>query len=187
MLNLKKSTDPTKSKLLLHICCMGCGAYVSDFLKTDFEVILYFFNSNIFPKKEYDIRQEETKRIAKKFNLELICDNYSHENWLNKIKGHETDLEKGERCQICYQHRLESTACLANAKKIKYFTSTLSVSPHKDANAIKAIGKKLEEKYNLKFLDNDFKKNDGFKKAVKFSKDLNLYRQNYCGCEFSMR
>ena len=181
------NSERLKPKLLLHVCCMGCGAYVSDFLKTDFEVILYFFNPNIFPKKEYDIRLKETERIAKKFNLRLIRDDYNHKNWLNKIKGHETDPERGERCGICYQQRLESTACLANAKKIKYFTSTLSVSPHKDANAIKAIGKKLEEKYNLKFLDNDFKKNDGFKKAVKFSKDLNLYRQDYCGCEFSRR
>ncbi len=166
---------------------MGCGAYVSEFLKADFEVILYFFNPNIFPEEEYDIRLRETERIAKKFNLKLICDDYDHGNWLKQIKGHEADPERGERCRICYQQRLGSTAVLAKYKKIEYFTSTLSVSPHKDANVIKTIGKKLEEKYNLKFLDNDFKKNDGFKKAVKFSKDLNLYRQNYCGCEFSMR
>ncbi|MCK5510421.1 epoxyqueuosine reductase QueH [Candidatus Parcubacteria bacterium] len=183
MLNSRKS----KPSILLHICCVGCGAYVSDFLKTNFEVVLYFFNPNIFPKEEYDVRLKETERIANKFSLKLIIGDYNHENWLNKIKGHEADSERGKRCRICYQHRLEVTACLAKEKNIKYFTSTLSVSPHKDANAIKTIGKKLEEKYNLKFLDNDFKKNNGFKKAVKFSKDLNLYRQNYCGCEFSWR
>ena len=166
---------------------MGCGAYVSEFLKTDFEVILHFFNPNIFPKKEYDVRLAETEKIAKKFNLKLIIGDYNHENWLKLIKGHESDLERGERCRICYRQRLESTVCLARAEKIEYFTTTLSVSPHKDANRIKIIGKKLEEKYNLKFLYNDFKKNDGFKKAVKISKDLNLYRQNYCGCEFSRR
>ncbi|MEA1962970.1 MAG: epoxyqueuosine reductase QueH [Patescibacteria group bacterium] len=182
MSNLKS----LKPKLLLHACCMGCGAYVSDFLKANFEVILYFSNSNIFPEKEYNVRLKETKRIAKKFNLKLICDDYNHKNWLSGIKGHEADSERGERCWICYKYRLESSARLAVTKKIKYFTSTLSVSPHKDAKAIKIIGKKLEEKYNLKFLDNDFKKNDGFKKAVEFSKVLNLYRQNYCGCEFSL-
>ena len=181
------NSERLKPKLLLHVCCMGCGAYVSDFLKSDFEVVLYFFNPNIFSKEEYDVRLKETEDIAGKFNLKLIIGDYNHENWLNQIKGHEADSERGERCCICYQYRLESTACLAKAKKIKYFTSTLSVSPHKDANAIKTIGKKLAKKYILKFLDNDFKKNDGFKKAVKFSKDLNLYRQNYCGCEFSRR
>ena len=174
-----------KSTMLLHICCAGCGAYVSKLLKEDYSVVLYFYNSNIYPDNEYNKRLKEVSAIAKKFNLKLLTEEYNHDRWLNKIKGHESDSEGGERCLICYQDRIESTAIKTQAGKFDYFSTTLTVSPHKNAGNISEIGKKMAEKYNVKFLDQNFKKKDGFKKSVELSKQLNLYRQNYCGCEFS--
>ena len=174
-----------KSTMLLHICCAGCGAFVSRLLKEDYSVALYFYNSNIYPDSEYNKRLKEVSAIAKKFNLKLLIEKYNHDEWLNKIKGHENDSEGGERCFICYQDRIESTAKKARAGKFNYFSTTLTVSPHKNAGNISKIGKEMAKKYNVKFLDKDFKKKDGFKKSVELSKKLNLYRQNYCGCEFS--
>ena len=174
-----------KSKLLLHICCAGCGAYVSQLLKQNFNVTLYFYNPNIYPESEYNKRLAETKMIAKKFNLKLIVGKYGHNQWLELVKGHEQDPERGERCLICYQNRLETTAKMAKKKQFNYFTTTLTVSPYKDAQAISRVGRELAKKYNVKSLDKDFKKQDGFKKSVELSKELGLYRQNYCGCEFS--
>lgn len=172
-------------KLLLHICCVGCGVYISKILKKKFRVILYFYNPNIYPKNEYDKRLKETRRIAKKLKLDLIVGKYNHSSWLKLIKGYEKDPEKGERCLICYQDRLEKTAETAKEKGYNYFSTTLTISPHKDAKAISEIGRELKKRYKVKFLDKDFKKQDGFKKSVELSKRLGLYRQNYCGCEFS--
>jgi len=174
-----------KSKLLLHICCAGCGVYVSQLLKKTYIVTLYYYNPNIFPQSEYEKRLAEVKDIAHKFKLDLIVGNYDHDKWLEKIKDHENDPERGGRCLICYSDRLASTAKLAQKSKFDLFTTTLTVSPHKDALAINKIGNDLSLKYEVKFLDRDFKKQDGFKKSVEWSKKLDLYRQNYCGCEFS--
>ncbi|MCG2701148.1 MAG: epoxyqueuosine reductase QueH [Candidatus Falkowbacteria bacterium] len=174
-----------KPKILLHICCAGCGVYIGKLLKKDYNAVLYFYNPSIYPISEYNTRLAEAKIIAKKFNLKLLTEEYDHNKWLNKIKGHEHDSERGERCFICYQDRMESTAQKAQVGGFDCFSTTLTVSPHKDAAEIIKIGKKMAEKYNIKFLDKDFKKQDGFKKSVELSKELNLYRQNYCGCEFS--
>ncbi len=181
--DIKKS----KPKLLLHVCCIGCGAYVSRLLNEDFEVSLYFFNPSIYPESEYKKRLAEAGRIANLFGLELINGEYDHGQWLKKIKGHESDPERGERCRICYRDRLENTARLAVKNGFAYFTTTLTVSPHKDALAISQIGKETEKNYRIKFFDKDFKKQDGFKKSTLLSCELGLYRQNYCGCEFSRR
>ena len=183
-----------KPKLLLHICCAGCGAYVSQLLKQSFNVTLYFYNPNIYPESEYNKRLTEIKRIAKKFGLNLIIGKYNHKKWLKLIKGHEHDPEKGERCLMCYGNRLKSAVKVAKEKKFNYWTTTLTVSPHKDAQAISRIGNELASKYgvdpstgaqDLRFLDKDFKKQDGFRKSVELSKELGLYRQDYCGCEYS--
>lgn len=175
-----------KPKLLLHVCCIGCGAYVVKNLKKDFRVVLYFYNPNVFPKKEYDIRLEQAKKIAKKFHLKLLIGGYGHDDWLKLVKGYEGEPERGRRCLLCYSERLKETAKMAEKMNFNYFTTTLTVSPHKDAREIARIGKELEEKLNVEFLDKDFKKQDGFKKTCELSKKLGLYRQNYCGCEFSM-
>jgi len=177
----------SKPKLLLHICCVGCGAFVSQLLAKDFQVTLYFYNPNIYPQREYELRLAETKKIAQKFGFKLLIGEYAHDEWLKLISGHEQDPEKGARCLICYRERLEKTAKLARESGFAYFASTLTVSPHKLAQEINAIGLELALKYGVKFLNRDFKKQDGFKKSIALSKNLGLYRQDYCGCEFSQR
>lgn len=176
-----------KPKLLLHICCAGCGAYASESLKKNFDITLYFYNPNIFPESEYEKRLAETEKIAGRFNLNLIAGEYEHAIWLDKVKGRENDPERGERCRICYKDRLESAAKVARAKEFDFFATTLTVSPHKDARAISKIACCLSKTYGVKFLDKDFKKQGGFKKSVQLSKELGLYRQDYCGCEYSYK
>lgn len=158
---------------------------MSQLLKQDYEVILYFYNPNIFPEEEYNKRLEEAEKIANQFNLELIKSEYEHDKWLEAVKGHETDPERGERCLICYKFRLDAAAAMAKKLNCEFLTTTLTTSPHKNAFAINQIGEQAAEKYNIKFLSQDFKKQDGFKKSSALSRELGLYRQNYCGCEFS--
>lgn len=177
----------SRPKLLLHICCVGCGVYISKILKKDYRVVLFFYNPNIWPESEYQKRLSEAEKIAKKLRLKLIIGEYNNKEWLQEIKGHEHDSERGERCRICYQSRLAKTVELAKRKNFRYFATTLTTSPHKDAKVISEIGKNLEKKFEVKFLDKDFKKQDGFKKSAEISRELGLYRQNYCGCEFSVR
>jgi predicted adenine nucleotide alpha hydrolase (AANH) superfamily ATPase len=176
-----------KPFLLLHICCVGCGAFVADLLRKEYSVVLFFYNPNIFPKSEYDLRLQETVRVAKKLGLPLLVGDGNHSAWLKKVQGHENDPERGKRCSICYYDRLAKTAHRAKQERIKYFSSTLSVSPHKDAGILSQIGQSIEKESGVKFIDRDFKKNNGYAQSVKLSRDLNLYRQNYCGCEFSKR
>jgi len=182
-----KNKQAKKPGLLLHVCCIGCGAFVSRLLKDKFKVTLFYYNPNIFPAEEHEKRLEETRRIAKKFRLPLLVEKYDHKKWLKKIKGLEKEPEKGGRCLACYRDRLTIAARTAKEKGNDFFTSTLTVSPHKDAKAINAIGIKLEKKYKVRFYEADFKKNDGFKKSCALSRELNLYRQDYCGCEFSRK
>lgn len=177
----------SKPKLLLHICCVGCGVYVSRLLKENYNVILFFYNPNIWPKEEYAKRLAEAEKIAREFNLELINGEYDHEKWLATVKGHESDPEKGERCLICYKFRLVEAMKIAQSHNCEYLATTLTTSPHKNAQAINEIGEKSAGQYGLKFLGQDFKKQDGFKKSAALSRELGLYRQNYCGCEFSVR
>lgn len=176
--------EKNKPKLLLHICCAGCGAYISQELARDWQISWYFYNPNIYPVSEYKKREQEVISLASKHKISLIVSDYEHGAWLNKIKGHERDPERGERCVICYEDRLESTARKAKSGHYDYFTTTLTVSPHKDAAVISQLGKRLAERYKVNFLNRDFKKQDGFKKASALSKELGLYRQNYCGCEY---
>lgn len=174
-------------KLLLHTCCMSCGANVINELLKDYSVTLYFHNPNIFPLEEYNKRLNETKRIAKDLKYDLIIEKYNHKNWSNLIKGLENEPEKGKRCKICFKERLEKTKLKAMKLGFNYFSTTLTVSPHKDSNDILEIGLKLQVPNELHFLDKDFKKNNGYKKAILLAKKLNLYRQSYCGCEYSIK
>lgn len=176
-----------KPKLLLHICCIGCGAYIAQILKNSFRVTLYFYNPNIYPREEYKKRLEEIKKISNLLNLPIIIEKYDHDKWLNSVKGYESLPEKSERCLICYRIRMEKTARYAKENSFDFFTTTLSISPYKDSAAIINIGEKLENQYKVKFFRKDFKKKDGFKKSAELSKKLGLYRQNYCGCEFSIK
>lgn len=174
-----------KPKILLHICCVGCGVYASQILKQDYEVILFFYNPNIWPEEEYNKRMLEAEKIAKNFKLKLVKGKYEHDKWLEIVRGHEKDKEKGERCLICYKFRLDEAVAMAKKLGCNYLTTTLTTSPHKIALAINQIGEQAVKRYGLKFLSKDFKKQDGFKKSSALSRELGLYRQNYCGCEFS--
>lgn len=174
-------------RLLLHICCAGCGVYVSKLLKQNFEVILFFYNPNIWPREENNKRLEEAARVAKNFKLKIIKGESEHGKWLELVKGHEGDQERGGRCLICYRCRLEETARQALGYKCGYFSTTMTTSPHKEAVAINKIGQELAADFEIKFLSQDFKQQDGFKKSSAMSRELGLYRQNYCGCEFSRR
>ncbi len=178
---------PKRPRLLLHICCAACGAWVAQVLRPHYAVVFYYYNPNIFPAQEYEERLKDVKRLANIFNLPLLVGPYDHQAWLRVVAGHEHDQERGERCRLCYCQRLSQTAAQAKKAGFKIYTTTLTVSPHKDAAAIIACGQRLAEKFKIKFLSRDFKKQDGFKKSVALSRQLSLRRQNYCGCEFSQR
>jgi hypothetical protein len=189
-----KNNMALKNKLLLHVCCIGCGAYVLELLKSEYDITLYFYNPNVEPRAEYDKRLQEAKKAAAQFGVKLIEEEYENEHWHELVRGHENDLEKGERCHICYRARLEKTARYASEHNFDFFTTTLTISPHKDAFAINKIGLELGEKYpqtsrgvGINFLARDFKKQDGFKKTCELSRELNLYRQEYCGCGYSLK
>lgn len=173
-------------KLLLHICCAPCSTVSIERLKSSYNVTGVFYNPNIYPKSEYLKRLEETKKYCKKIGINLVDFEYNYKEWLNKIKGLENEPEGGRRCLKCFGIRLEKAAHEAARKKIEYFTTTLSISPYKNFEEIKRIGDSLGQKYGVKFLNIDFKKKDGFKKSIEISKKFNLYRQHYCGCEFSI-
>ncbi|MEI8361183.1 MAG: epoxyqueuosine reductase QueH [bacterium] len=176
-----------RPRLLMQVCCMGCGAYVLEELKEKYRLYLFFYNPNIYPATEYKKRLAETRRIAAKMGVPLVVGRGDYQNWLSKIVGHEKSPEKGSRCMICYADRLTATAKKAKKLGFKYFGSTLSISPHKSYQAISQIGQQVARDLQINFHDEDFKKNDGFNKSVYLSKKLNLYRQDYCGCEFSIR
>lgn len=174
-----------KKRLLLHICCAGCAAYIPQLLRDKYELTLFFYNPNIYPYQEYKKRVREAKKIASLYELDLVIGKYDHANWLYSIAGHQNDPEGGERCFICYEERLEAAAKAAKKKKLDIFTTTLTISPHKKADKINEIGRNIAREYKIDFLEQDFKKQDGFKRSCQLSRQLDLYRQNYCGCEFS--
>jgi hypothetical protein len=176
-----------KDSILLHICCAGCGAYVARSLKQGHNVTLFYYNPNIYPEKELKKRADEARRIAKEYKLPIVIPDQDHRDWLNKVQDHKDSPEGGERCAVCYKYRLERTAQEARQNKFDLFTTTMTISPHKNASTINGIGKQLEQEYGVQFLSRDFKKQDGFKNSVQLSKQLGLYRQNYCGCEFSRK
>ena len=175
-----------KPKLLLHACCAPCSGFLARELSRDFSVSMYFNNPNIFPLKEWEARKQEANIFFEKEKIDFIEEEHDHGSWLDLIKGLEQEPERGRRCVLCYNFRLEQTARHARENGFAYFTTTLSISPHKDARAINYLGKALSKKYKVKFLEGDFKKKDGFKKAMAFSHNHDFYRQHYCGCEFSI-
>jgi epoxyqueuosine reductase len=175
------------AKVLLHDCCAPCGAYVLErLLQSGNEVSVYFFNSNIFPENEFEKRKKEMKDFCFKKNIEFIEAQYIHGEWQKLIIGKEQEPEKGERCKICIKKRLEQTADYAKKNRFSHFATTLSISPHKDAEFINSAGKQIADKYGLVFIDDIWRKNGGYKKSVELSNKLGFYRQKYCGCEYSL-
>jgi UDP-GlcNAc:undecaprenyl-phosphate/decaprenyl-phosphate GlcNAc-1-phosphate transferase len=182
------SKKKNKPSLLLHICCAPCSAYlIQEILNPEFNITLYFYNSNLNSLEEYEERLKWVKFIAEKNNLPLIIEPYNHTTWLAQIKGTESEPERGARCLICYSDRLDATAKLASEKKFNYFSTSLLVSPYKDVMALNAISKKVALKHKTTFLDRDFQINDTYKKSQELARKLGFYRQKFCGCEFSKR
>ncbi|NOR45323.1 MAG: recombinase [Candidatus Delongbacteria bacterium] len=188
---LKKIKDlPKKPSLLLHACCAPCSSYIIELLRDYFNITLYFYNPNIYPKEEHDRRLNELKLFVERFdsnnNINLIAEKYTPMEFASCVSGLEDEREGGARCFKCYDLRLSRTAVRASEDKFDYFCTTLSISPHKNAEKINKIGKELADIYDVKFLFSNFKKKNGFKRSLEISKDFDLYRQEYCGCEYSM-
>lgn len=186
---ISKFTSP--KKILLHSCCGPCSSYVITFLSKYFDITILYYNPNIAPKEEYIKRKEEQIRLINSINSKnkldfLDCD-YENEIYNKAITGFEHCIEGGSRCSICFNLRLEKTAKLAKENNYEYFGSTLTVSPHKNSKIINKIGENISNKYNIKWLYSDFKKNEGYKQSIELSKKYNLYRQDYCGCIHSKR
>ena len=175
--------------LLLHACCAPCSSYVLEYLTEFFDISLLYYNPNIFPETEYLKRVEEVKRLIAemplKSSVKLIEGRYEPSEFFAVSKGLETALEGGERCFKCYRLRLEEAAREAAKGGFDYFTTTLSISPHKNADKLNEIGGELEEQYGVKYLYADFKKKNGYKRSIELSEIYGLYRQDYCGCGFS--
>lgn len=172
--------------LLLHICCAPCSAYVIKKLQENYTVTMFYFNPNIYPEAEYIRRRDEAKDYSEKLGIDFIDKDVDHVFWLDLIKGFENEPERGNRCGICYKMRLDETAKYAKENNFDIFTTTLSISPHKSSVMINCAGVEVSNIYDIKYLEADFKKDDGFKKSCKISEEEGFYRQDYCGCEFSI-
>lgn len=177
-----------KPRLLLHSCCAPCSSAILEFLQDYFEITIYFFNPNITFQEEYLKRLEEQKEYHKKrgYQINVIEGRYNPKiDFFQNIKGLENEKEGGKRCHQCYRIRLEETVKKAKEDGYEYFTTVLSISPMKNAQWINEIGEKLEKKYEVKFLNGDFKKKSRYLRSIEVSKEYELYRQDYCGCIFS--
>lgn len=173
-------------KILLHACCGICSGYPITFLKENgYDIIVFFSNSNLDTEEEFERRLEAQKIVCQKFNTELLLDKYNHDEYLNFVKGLEHEPERGNRCSRCIELRLSKTSKKCKELGISEFTTSLPISPHKNFQKITEIGTKLGEANGVTFTPIDFKKKDGFLKTNTIAKELNLYRQNYCGCEFA--
>ena len=187
--NLKEqNTVPT---LFLHSCCAPCSSYVLEYLSEYFQITVFYYNPNIYPDEEYYKRVEEQKRFIERFpakhKISFVEGNYDKDRFYAIAKGLELVPEGGERCFACYELRLREAAEYAKERDMDYFTTTLSISPMKNAEKLNEIGEKLVQEYSVKYLTSDFKKKNGYKRSVEISEEYGMYRQDYCGCVFSMQ
>lgn len=175
-----------RPKVLLHSCCAPCSSHVVTLLKEYFDVTVLYYNPNIYPLEEYLKRKNEQIKLLEILNIPIMDIDYDHNEFKENVKGLEDEKEGGARCNKCFALRLEKTAILAQLNQFEYFCTTLTVSPYKNSQIINKIGAILEQKYNVKYLYSDFKKKEGYKKSIELSKKYDLYRQHYCGCEYSV-
>lgn len=176
--------------LLLHSCCAPCSSYVIEYLSNYFKITIFYYNPNIYPESEYTKRilEQQTLIIQMKtrYPVAFMAGNYDSERFYEMAKGLEHLKEGKERCFRCYEMRLREAAEVAGKCGFDYFTTTLSISPLKNAAKLNEIGMRLSEEYGVAYLLSDFKKKNGYKRSIELSKKYDLYRQDYCGCEFSM-
>ena len=177
--------------LFLHSCCAPCSSYTLEYLSQYFKITVFYYNPNIYPEEEYAKRVEEQKRFIEalpaKNPIDFMEGPYDTQRFYDMARGLEHVPEGGERCFKCYELRLEEAAKMASAMGFDYFTTTLSISPLKNARKLNEIGEALGSRYGIKHLPSDFKKKDGYKRSVELSAQYGLYRQNYCGCVYSFR
>lgn len=182
----KENKVPT---LLLHSCCAPCSSYCLSYLADYFKITIYYYNPNISPVEEYNKRVEEQKRLINelpvKYKVSFREGKYEPDKFFEMAKGLEDVPEGGERCFKCYEMRQREAAIYASENDFDFFTTTLSISPHKNAAKLNEIGLNLEREYGIRYLVSDFKKKGGYLKSIEYSRQYDLYRQNYCGCIYS--
>ena len=181
------SFDGKRPRLLLHACCAPCSSYCLEYLNGYFDITLFFYNPNITDEEEFNKRFYELQRLVKDIypDMQTVCPPYCKDEFLSAVKGLKDCKEGGERCFVCYALRLAKARDYAEENGFDYFCSTLSISPHKNCDKLNSIGEALAKDKRVKHLPNDFKKGGGYARSVRLSQEYGLYRQNYCGCEFS--
>lgn len=180
----------SRPRLLLHACCAPCSSAVLELLSGYFDITILYYNPNIWPAQEYHRRAGELRHFVEQANLpgiQLVEDNYNPQEYYTAVQGLENCPERGDRCTVCYQLRMERAAQYAAQHGYDWFCTTLSISPRKDAEKINQLGRQLEQKYGVSHLPNEFKRREGHKRSLELSQEYGLYRQDYCGCEFSAR
>lgn len=175
--------------LVLHSCCAPCSSYVLEYLAQYFKITVFYYNPNIHPDEEYKKRAREQQELIKKMDfinsVDFIEGEFDKGEFHERVKGYEKYPEGGERCFICYRMRLEKTAKVAKQLGIDYFTTTLSISPLKNADKLNEIGEEMAKEIDVKWMPSEFKKKNGYKRSTELSQRYGLYRQNYCGCVYS--
>lgn len=181
-------TIENRPKLLLHSCCGPCSSHVLELLNNYFSITIFYSNDCIFPLEEYYHRLHEQIKIVQEMNLDIniVIPPYDKADYNKAVKGQENLGEHSIRCYSCFLERLTKTAKYAADNQFSYFTTTLSISPYKNSSWLNEIGYKLEREYGIKYLYSDFKKEDGYKRSIALSKEYDLYRQDYCGCIYSL-
>lgn len=178
-----------RPSLLLHSCCAPCSCYVLEYLSKYFQITVYYYNPNIDSEEEYEKRAEEQRRLISEMEfpeeVAFIKEEFRPKEFYEAVKGYEKEPEGGKRCLICYRLRLSEAARAARDLGSDYFTTTLTISPMKNAQWLNEIGQEMEEQFHVKFLPSDFKKKNGYKRSVELSQMYGLYRQSFCGCIFS--
>ena len=174
-----------RKKMLLHMCCAPCAVYVVEQLREEYDVAGFFYNPNIQPRKEYDFRVAEVRKIAERLGWDVIVGDYDMMEWFAAVKGLEHEPERGKRCSVCFRMRLRKTFELARERGFDIVTSTLSISPYKATKQINAEGEALSREFGIEFLPENFKKRNGFTIGKKMAMEMGIQHQNYCGCVYS--
>lgn len=183
---LTESALAAAGSVLLHCCCAPCATSVTERVIKTIKPVLYYYNPNIYPEAEYLKRLSELEKLARHFSLELISEPYDENEFLGAIAGLENEKEGGARCSVCFRVRLEKTAARAKREGLTAFCTTLTVSPHKNAAIVNAIGEEVAAARNILWIPSDFKKRNGYLRSCQMCRELDIYRQNYCGCRFSI-
>lgn len=187
----KLKTEDRVPKLMLHACCACCLSYVLEYLSPHFEIYVLYYNPNITEREEYEYRMAEVKRLVSQMPLSgkvtIMDGEYEPSKYLDAVKGLENEPERGNRCGVCFEMRLQKTAKKAKEYRCDYFATTLTISPLKNSSIINSIGEKVAKELNVSYMGSDFKKKNGYKRSIELSNQYSLYRQNYCGCIFSKR